>query len=142
MGWRSRDLCLIGRSSNVLALTGEALQIFETAYGADHPWIQYTLNALGILYWNQERYAEARPIFLRSLESIRRTHGDEHPYTAALMNNYGLLLLELEEYEESRAMLERALEIRLKLLPEDHRDITVTRKNLARLEEEQSAAGR
>ena len=131
-----------GEQERALALTREALGIFETAYGVDHPWIQYTMNAMGILYWNQERYAEARPIFARSLDSIRRTHGDEHPYTASLMNNYGLLLLELQEYDESREMLERALELRLQLLPADHRDITVTRKNLARLEEEQAGGGR
>jgi len=123
-----------GELARGLDLTLEALDIFESLHGDDHPWIQYTLNGLGILYWNQERYEEARPVFERSLASIQLTHGDQHPYTASLMNNLGLLLIRMEDYPQARKWTERALQLRLELLPADHPHQAVTYLNLAALD--------
>ena len=50
------------------------------------------LNNLAELYSAQGRYAEAEPLFQRSLPTIEKALGLEHPYVAASIRDYAMLL--------------------------------------------------
>jgi tetratricopeptide (TPR) repeat protein len=45
------------------------------------------LNNLALLYQDQGRYAEAAPLFRRSLAIVEKALGPEHPKTAGALRN-------------------------------------------------------
>jgi tetratricopeptide (TPR) repeat protein len=56
-----------GRSSEAIPLALRALIIREKALGPDHPDVAVSLNNLGELYRAQGRYADAEPLYKRSV---------------------------------------------------------------------------
>jgi CHAT domain-containing protein/Tfp pilus assembly protein PilF len=68
-------------------------------------------NNLAEVMYNLGRYAEARPLYERSLNLIEKTQGADHPDTAVVLNNLGGMQRELGEFDKARALIERALSI-------------------------------
>ena len=58
----------------------------EKALGSEHPDIGISLNNLAGLYRAQGRYAEAEPLFRRSLGVIEKALGPEHPDAITALN--------------------------------------------------------
>jgi Flp pilus assembly protein TadD len=56
--------------------------------GADHPDIAQSLNNLAALYYAQERYSDAEPLFARSLKIAETSLGIAHPRTMGFRQNY------------------------------------------------------
>ena len=50
-----------------------------------------SLNNLAYLYKRQGRYAEAEPLYLRSLAILEKALGPDHPSVALSLNNLALL---------------------------------------------------
>ena len=87
-----RSLCRCGAA--VQALAGD----LEKALGPDHPDVATSLNNLALLYDNQGRYADAEPLYKRSLAISRKALGPDHPDVATSLNNLA------ELYEPKVAM--------------------------------------
>ncbi len=71
-----------------------------------------SLNNLAGLYFAQERYSEAEPLYIRALAIWEKTLGPEHPNTATVYENLAILLGELSRGNEARAYEERAIQSR------------------------------
>ncbi len=59
-------------------------------------------------------YAEAEPLFQRSLTTLEAALGPEHRDVAILLENYALLLNEMGRLEEAASLEARSLAIRAK----------------------------
>ena len=62
----------------------------------------------------QGRYAEAEPLYKRSLAIWEGALGPEHPNVATALENYSVLLRETGRYDEATEMEARAAAIRAK----------------------------
>ncbi len=80
-------------------------------------------------YRTQGRYAEAEPLYKRSLEIWEKALGKEHPHVAAALNNLALLYYKQEKYQEAAEMFERAIAIMKKKFPGGHPNIDMAEKN-------------
>ena len=63
----------------------------EKALGSDHPDVAKSLNNLAELYRYQGRYAEAEPLYKRSLAIREKALGPDHPDVAISLNNLASL---------------------------------------------------
>ncbi len=71
-----------------------------------------SLNNLAALYQDQGRYAEAEPLYQRSLAIMEKALGPEHPDVAALLNNLAPMLSALGKREEALDIAREAVELR------------------------------
>ena len=72
----------------------DAVPIREKALGPDHAEVAISLNNLAAMYQVQGRYAEAVPLFRRSLAIWEKALGPKHPIVAQSLGNYAVLLRE------------------------------------------------
>ncbi len=66
------------------------------------------------LYDNQSKYAEAEPLYKRSLAIREKALGPEHPDVAQSLENYAALLRQTARADEAERMEARAKAIRAK----------------------------
>ncbi len=90
------------------------MAIREKAYGPDHPDVATSLNNLAGLYRTQARYAEAEPLYQRSLAIFEKALGPGHPDVATSLENYAALLGNTGRSEGAAKMEARAKAIRAK----------------------------
>ena len=89
-----------------------------------------------MLLEDQGSYAEAQPLYERSLVIREKTFGPEHPNVALALNNLAVFLKGQGFYAEARPLYERALAIREKSLGPEHPFVASSLNNLAMLLEE------
>ena len=92
-----------------------------------------SLNNLAILYREMGRYAEAEPLYRRSLEIREKQLGRDHPDVAGSLNNLANLYSDMGRYAEAEPLFRRSLAIREKQLGADHPDVAQSLNNLANL---------
>ena len=85
-----------------------------------------TLNNLAGLYEAQGHYAEAEPLYQRSLVILEKALGPEHPHVAASLNNLAELYLAQGHYAQAEPRYKRALAIWEKALGPEHPDVAMT----------------
>ncbi len=73
-----------------------------------------SLNNLALLYDDQGKYAEAEPLYKRSLAIRENALGSQHPDVAESLENYAALLRETGRGAEATKMKARAKAIRAK----------------------------
>ncbi len=86
----------------------------EEVLGPEHPDVAQSLNNLALLYQVQGNYAEAEPLYRRSLAIYEKVLGPEHPKVAQSLENYAALLRETGRADEAAEMEARAKAIRAK----------------------------
>lgn len=69
---------------------------------------------------SQREYAEAEPLYQRSLEITEQALGGNHPSVATTLNNMALLYESQGRYEEAEPLLHRAMKIREEKLGNKH----------------------
>ena len=65
-------------------------------------------------HYAEARYAEAEPLFKRSLAILEKALGPEHPDVAASLENYASLLRQTARADEAERLEARAKAIRAK----------------------------
>jgi tetratricopeptide (TPR) repeat protein len=60
----------------------------------------------------QGKYADAEPLFRRSLELRQKAFGPDHPYVAALLENMARCYREMGDTKEAEKLAARAKRIR------------------------------
>ncbi len=73
-----------------------------------------SLNNLAELYREQGKYAEAEPLYKRSLAIKEKALGPEHPHVATGLENYAALLRKTNREAEAARLEARAKAIRAK----------------------------
>nr|MBP9089826.1 tetratricopeptide repeat protein [bacterium] len=109
------------------------LTIFEKVNGPDHPDVASSLNNLAELYRTQGRYADAEPLFKRSIAIRESKLGAEHPNVATSLNGLALLYKTQGRYADAEPLYKRSLAILEKVNGQDHPDVATALNNLAAL---------
>ncbi len=109
------------------------MAIREKALGRDHPDVASSLNNLALLYDHQGRYADAEPLYQRSLAIREKALGRDHPAVAMALNNLAGLYRGQGRYDDAEPLYQRSLAIREKALGRDHPDVAQSLNNLAAL---------
>jgi tetratricopeptide (TPR) repeat protein len=92
-----------------------------------------SLNELAFLYKSTGRYAEAEPLYLRSLAIREQELGANHPDTATSLNNLASLYESTGRYAAAEPLYLRSLAISEKELGANHPDTAGSLNNLAGL---------
>jgi tetratricopeptide (TPR) repeat protein len=88
-------------------------------------------DKLAVLYHNQGRYEEAKPLYKRALIIREQVLGENHPDTAQALNNLAELYRTLGRYEEAEPLYMRAITTNEQALDQKHPDIASNLNNLA-----------
>ena len=83
-------------------------QYSEKALGPDHPDVAVSLNNLGQLYEAEGRYADAEPLFKRSLAIWEKALGPDHPDVAASLNNLAVFYQRQGRYADAEPLYKRS----------------------------------
>jgi tetratricopeptide (TPR) repeat protein len=86
-----------------------------------------------LLYVNQGRYADAVPLYKRSLAIWERAYGPDHPDVAASLNNLASLYQNQKRYVDAEPLYQHSLAIRETALGPNHPDVAESLNNLANL---------
>ena len=92
-----------------------------------------SLDNLAMLYQAQGKYAEAEPLYERSLAMTEKTLGPEHPEVAQILNNLASLYQAWGKHAEAEPIIVRALAIMEKALGPEHPDVADSLENYAAL---------
>ncbi len=92
-----------------------------------------TLNNLEELYRDQGKYAEAEPLYKRSLVIVVKVLGPEHQYAATSLNNLAQLYHQQGKYVAAEPLYKRSRVIIEKALGPDHPNVAASLNNLAEL---------
>lgn len=90
-----------------------------------------TLNNLASLYRAQGQYAQAEPLFQRSLAIYEKALGADHPSVALSLNNLAGLYQDQGQYAQAEPLIQRSLAIFEKALGVDHPDVAKVLQNFA-----------
>lgn len=107
----------------------DALQILH----AEHPTFATALNNLAALYKAQGNYAEAEPLYRRSLRILEKALGPKHPDVANILNNLGELHKDQGNYAQAEPLYQRSLRIWETALGLEHPSVAHSLNNLAAL---------
>ena len=100
---------------------------------------EQVLNSLTCLFWiaelyyQQGRYAEAEPLYVRSLSIREQQLGRDHPLVATSLNNLAALYNSRGRYTEAEPLYVRSLLIREQQLGRDHPLVAISLNNLANI---------
>ncbi len=86
---------------------------------------------------HQGQYAEAEPLYKRSLAIWEKALGPDHPDVALSLNNLALLYRTQGQYAEAEPLYKRSLAIWEKALGPDHPNVATSLNNLAELYRDQ-----
>jgi len=107
------------------------------AFGPQDPRLAISLNNLAELYRLQGKYAEAEPLYKRSLAIREKALGPAHPDVANSLNNLALLYRLRGMYAEAEPLSKRSLAIYEKALGPEHPHVAISLNNLAGLYHQQ-----
>lgn len=83
------------------------------------------------------QYAQAEPLYQRTIAVGEHALGAEHPLVAAALNNLATTYRALEKYEQAEQLYRRALPIRERLFSPDYPSLASSLANLAAVYKEQ-----
>jgi tetratricopeptide (TPR) repeat protein len=101
----------------------------------DSPELATSLGRLAKLYYDQGRYSDAEPLFVRALSIREHQLGANHPNTAASLNNLANLYESIGRYSDAETLFVRALSISEQRLGANHPNTAASLNNLATLYE-------
>jgi tetratricopeptide (TPR) repeat protein len=110
-------------------MRNRALHIREKTLPPDHPDLAMSWNNLGVQYFNQKRYDDAREAYEKALAINRKAYGNDHSEVALALANLSEVNEVRNDFDGARALLLEALEIEEK----GNRDSTRSAIFLARL---------
>src|ERR1700730_6630482 len=111
----------------------------EKTLGPDHPEVANSLSNLASLYEDQGRYAEAEPLYKRSLVIREKAAASGPPDVTVLLNNavalnsLANLYVHEGKYADAERLYKRSLAIREKAAGPGHPDFAQSLGNLANL---------
>lgn len=116
-------------NDNVIVLRGKILKLEKTGNILSQEYVK-NVNDLGELYFNQEKYAEAEKLFLKSLEINKNILGEKHQEYANSLNNLAVLYYSQEKYNEAEPLFLKSLDVTKDILGEKNEDYVSLLMNL------------
>jgi tetratricopeptide (TPR) repeat protein len=99
----------------------------------DSPDLATSLIRLAKLYYDQGRYSDAEPLYVRALAIREQQLGTNHPDTAISLNNLANLYRSIGRYSDAEPLYVRALAISEQQLGANHPSTATNLNNLAGL---------
>jgi CHAT domain-containing protein/tetratricopeptide (TPR) repeat protein len=81
--------------------------------------------------YEQRRYAEAEPVYLRIIEILEKSVGPEQSSTGVAVNNLAILYSSMGAYDKAEPLYKRSLAITEKAQGREHRDTATSLDNMA-----------
>jgi eukaryotic-like serine/threonine-protein kinase len=122
--WHASDL------AGAEAPLQEALRLSESEFGSDSLETGTSLWALGVLRYREDRLADAKELYNRSL-NILETRGSSPTDVSALLDDLAQVYADEQQWVRAKQTYERALEIDRRLLGDDHPRVAMRLNNLA-----------
>ncbi len=112
--------------------------IYEQSRNPNPSQVAQSLNDLGLLYYEQGKYAQAEQLLKPALAIFEKVFGLEDPHTVIILNNLATAYNEQARYAQAEQLSQRALAIAEKVLGPEHPDTASALNNLALLYRTQS----
>jgi tetratricopeptide (TPR) repeat protein len=135
------DNDLKNAASNAFSLAGikalqlnypEAKRYYQQAVQLEPDNALY-LNDLGYQLYTMGEYAQAEPLYQRSLAILENALGKDHPTVATSLNNLAGLYDTQGQYAQAEPLYQRSLVILENALGKDHPDVATSLNNLTGL---------
>ncbi len=81
-----------------------------------HLDVAESLDSLATLYRHQGRYAQAEPLYLRSLAIKENTLGSDHLDVTKILSGLAVLYIDQGKYRKAEPLFQRSLATREKIL--------------------------
>jgi tetratricopeptide (TPR) repeat protein len=120
-----------GRYNEAEPYFHEAVRIFKSAMGEEHPDTLTSMAVLATTYVNQGRWKEAEELAFRVVETRQRVLGEEHLDTVAGIASLASTYRSQGRWEEAEKLELRVMELRKQVLGEEHPHTLVSMANLA-----------
>jgi tetratricopeptide (TPR) repeat protein len=136
LGYLYTDRLRTGKYDDYRSEQNLAIDYFQKAIhlaSTSSPDLADSLNNLAYLYYSIGRYAEAEPLYVRSLAIREEQLGANHPDTATSLNNLASLYESISRYAEAETLYVRSLAIREEQLGANHPSTATSLNNLANL---------
>ncbi|KAJ3278973.1 Kinesin light chain 3, partial [Borealophlyctis nickersoniae] len=132
VGFSALDRMVLSVLSNWMVSTLQA-HILLTEKAGDEVEHAEWLSSLARLFFDQGRYEDAEPLYVKSLERFRLVLGEDHPDTLNSVNDLAVLYKRQGKYEKAEPLLVDGVERARRLLGEDHPHTISYLNNLAML---------
>ena len=99
-------------------------------YHFSFPEAAHLLHSAGRYLNDRGHYAQAEPLYQRTLDMRQQLVGLEHADTASMLNDLAKLYVLEGKYEQAEPLLQQTLAIRERVLGPEHREIAMTLKDL------------
>jgi CHAT domain-containing protein/Tfp pilus assembly protein PilF len=126
-----------GNNAAALPIEQQAEQVAEATWGANDQHVALSLNVMGILEMDLEKYADAETHLKRSIGIFTNLEGSQGKDLAGALDNLGLLYQELARFPDAEKMTQQALAIQVKLKGENDPDVATAESNLALIYEKE-----
>ena len=94
-------------------MLARAVAILGNYFGKDNPNVGGALRELAVSYSNQEKYAQAEPLYRRVVELREQELGPFAPELAPILDDLSLVLLRMGRDTDAAAVRDRADAIRV-----------------------------
>lgn len=115
-----------GKLDEADELFSEAVELINTIYGFEHPFMAYTLNGYSGVHQDRGEYDRAEEDLRNALQIGRAVFPENHPFNAVVLHNLGSLFKDIGNYNEAAVYFEEGLALRRQNLPESHPDIATS----------------
>jgi CHAT domain-containing protein len=118
-------------------MLSRAIAIREAASGGEHPDVSTFLSNLANLYYRQQLYAQAEPLYVRALAIREQILDKSHPDVATSLNHLANVYSAQGLHSRAEPLFARALAIREATFGKDHHSVAKILNNLAILYQDQ-----
>jgi serine/threonine-protein kinase len=144
---QAKMMVVMGEAYRRLGFYDQSKLLFERSletrrklYGEENVDVAESLDSLGYLLFNQDKYEEGAKLLRQSLEMRRRLLGNQHLDVAASMTHLAIVFRNMGgNDDEAESLYRQALAIRRMNLGNDHPDVADTMNNLAVLLQDKGA---
>ena len=107
-----------------------ACQLWERAFGPEHPLVADALNNRALALWNEGKLEPALASHEQALSLRLKLLGPQHPSVASSLNNIGLVAQDLARFEQARTLHHRAIDIETVAFGSEHPLVANAMNNL------------
>ena len=130
-----------GNDAAALPLEQQAAQVAEATWGPNDLHLAVTLNALGNVEGNLEKYNDAETSLKRALAIFTNLEGAQGKDAAIALNNLGVIYQDTARFADAEKVTQQALVIHIKLLGENDPGVATDESNLALIYEQENKYG-
>lgn len=120
-----------GRIAEAIPIAQQVVRVAEATYGPADRHLGLSLNVLGVLLEDEEKFNDADATLHRALDVMTRSSGMESSDTASVLGNLGELYRLEGRYPEAERLTQQCLQIRQKVSGPDDPKFATTAGNLA-----------